>query len=423
MDAGILAGDTAWILTSTALVTLMMPGLALYYGGMTGFKTTLNMLMMVMGGFCAVLVAWSLLGYTLAFGQSYGQVGLLGNISQFIGMRGMLADDPNGLPPMALVGFMGIFCGLTTCIIAGAAADRMKFGAWIAFAAAWSILVYAPVCHWVFAFDNPDTGYVGGWIANKLAAIDFAGGTAVHINSGAGALALAIVLGQRRTFNRPPRPNSLPLVLLGAGLLWVGWYGFNGGSALASGNNAAVASTNSLLATVAAALGWMGFEKLRDKHSTALGAASGMVTGLVAITPACGAVNGVGALIIGLVSGVICAVAVTWKRKLGYDDSLDVVGIHFVGGIVGTLMIGLLAVPEAPNGGTGLFFGGGFELLGKQAIAAGAVITYSFLVSLALAWVLKKTVGIRSSSEDEDRGLDISTHAERAYEIPVMVGD
>jgi Amt family ammonium transporter len=286
-----------------------------------------------------------------------------------------------------------------------------------------AVLVYAPVCHWVFSFDNPDTGYVGGWIANKLQAIDFAGGTAVHINSGAAALALVLVLGVRRSFKRPPRPNSLPLVLLGAGLLWVGWYGFNAGSALASGNNAAVALTNTLLATAAATLGWMGFEKLRDKHSTALGAASGMVAGLVAITPACGAVNGIGAMIIGLAAGVVCAVAVTWKRRLGYDDSLDVVGIHFVGGILGTLMIGLLAVPDAPNAGTGLFFGGGVGLLGKQALAAIAVIAYSFIVTLVIALVLKKTIGIRVPAEDEDRGLDLVIHAERAYEIPALVGE
>ncbi|MDR2381063.1 MAG: ammonium transporter [Bifidobacteriaceae bacterium] len=423
MDAGILAGDTAWILTSTALVTLMMPGLAFYYGGMTGFKTSLNMLMMVMGGFCVVMVAWSLVGYSIAFGDSYGGAGLLGNVTEYLGLRGMLVEDPNGLPPMLLAGFMGIFCALTTGIIAGGAADRMKFGAWMVFAGLWSVLVYAPVCHWVFSFDNPDTGYVGGWIANQLQAIDFAGGTAVHINSGAGALALVLVLGQRRSFARPPRPHSLPLVLLGAGLLWVGWYGFNAGSALASGNNAAVALTNTLLATAGATLGWMGFERIRDKHSTALGAASGMVAGLVAITPACGAVDGMGAILIGLAAGVVCAIAVTWKRKLGYDDSLDVVGIHFVGGILGTLMIGLLAVPDAPNAGTGLFFGGGLALLGKQAVAAIAVIAYSFAVTWVIAMVLKKTMGIRVKSEDEDAGLDLATHAERAYEIPAMAGD
>ncbi|MDR3361163.1 MAG: ammonium transporter [Bifidobacteriaceae bacterium] len=423
MDAGVLAGDTAWILTSAALVTLMMPGLAFYYGGMTGFRSSLNMLMMVMGGFCVVMVAWALIGYSMAFGDSYGGAGVLGDVTEFVGMRGMLAEDPAGLPPMLLVGFMGIFCALTTGIIAGGVADRMKFGAWMAFAGIWSVLVYAPVCHWVFSFDNPDTGYVGGWIANKLAAIDFAGGTAVHINSGAAALALVLVLGPRRSFDRPPRPHSLPLVLLGAGLLWVGWYGFNAGSAVASGNNAAVALTNTLLATAAATLGWMAFEKVRDKHSTALGAASGMVAGLVAITPACGAVNGIGAMIIGAAAGVVCAIAVTWKRKLGYDDSLDVVGIHFVGGILGTLLIGLLAVPDAPNAGTGLLFGGGLALLGKQAVAALAVIAYSFTVTWLIAFALKKTMGIRVTPEVEDSGLDINIHAERAYEIPAMAGE
>jgi Amt family ammonium transporter len=408
-------------LTSAALVTLMFPGLAFYYGGMTGFKTTLNMLMMVSGAFCVVVVAWVVIGHSISFGNSYGGAGLLGNVTEYIGIKGMLPDDPNGLPPYLVVAFMSIFAALTTCIVGGVAADRIKFVSWLIFAGAWVILVYGPVAHWVFAFDSEDGSYVGGWIANKLGAIDFAGGTAVHINSGAAGLALCLLLGVRRSWNRPPRPHSLPFVLLGAMLLWAGWYGFNGGSALASGNNAGVALANTHFAAAAATLGWVITEKIRDKHATALGAASGMVTGLVAITPACGAVNGVGALILGATSGVLCAYGVTWKRKLGYDDSLDVVGIHFLGGIFGTLMIGMLAVPDAPNGGTGLFYGGGFGLLGKQALAAVAVIAYSFCVSYAIGWVIKKTIGLRVSPDDEDAGLDLVIHAERAYEIPVGV--
>jgi Amt family ammonium transporter len=416
------AGDTAWILASTALVTLMVPGLAFYYGGMTGFRTALNMLMMVSGGFAVVLVTWVVVGYTIAFGDSVGGAGLVGDPTEFLGLNGLLGSDENeGLPPLLVAGFMSIFAGLTTGIIAGAAADRMKFGAWMAFAGIWLVLVYAPVCHWVFDFDAE--GHTGGWIANQLQAIDFAGGTAVHINSGAAGLALALVLGKRRSFERPPRPHSLPLVLLGALLLWAGWYGFNGGSALAANNAAGVMSANTLFGTGAATVGWLVVEKLRYGHSTALGAASGMVTGLVALTPSGAAVDAIGALIIGVAAGALCCFAVNWKRTLGYDDALDVVGIHMVGGILGTLMIGLLANPDAPNAGTGLFYGGGLKLLGVQAVAALAVVAYSFVVTLLIAFALKKTMGIRVAPEVEAAGQDVELHAESAYAIPATVND
>jgi Amt family ammonium transporter len=400
----------------------MVPGLAFYYGGMTGFKTALNMLLMVSGAFAVVLVTWVLIGYTVAFGDSVGGAGLIGDPTEFLGLNGLLGSEDNeGLPPLLVAGFMSIFASLTTGIIAGAAADRMKFGAWMVFAGIWLAVVYAPVCHWVFDFDAE--GHTGGWIANKLQAIDFAGGTAVHINSGAAGLALALVLGQRRSFNRPPRPHSLPLVLLGALLLWAGWYGFNGGSALAANNAAGVMSANTLFGTGAATLAWLAVEKIRYGHSTALGGASGMVTGLVALTPSGAAVDAIGALVIGAAAGVLCCFAVNWKRRLGYDDSLDVVGVHLVGGILGTLMIGLLANPDAPNAGTGLFYGGGFKLLGIQAVAAAAVIAYSFTVTWLIAFALHKTMGIRVSPEIEDEGLDVPVHAERAYEIPGTVSD
>ncbi|MDR2453001.1 MAG: ammonium transporter [Bifidobacteriaceae bacterium] len=415
-------GATAWILTSTALVTLMVPGLAFYYGGMTGFRTALNMLMMVSGAFAVVLVTWVAVGYTIAFGNSVGGAGLIGDPTEFLGLNGLLGSEDNeGLPPLLVAGFMSIFASLTTGIIAGAAADRMKFGAWMVFAGIWLVLVYAPVCHWVFDFDA--AGHTGGWIANKLQAIDFAGGTAVHINSGAAGLALALMLGKRRSFDHPPRPHSLPLVLLGALLLWAGWYGFNGGSALAANNAAGVMSANTLFGTGAATLAWLIVEKLRFGHSTALGAASGMVTGLVALTPSGAAVDAIGALLIGGAAGVLCCFAVNWKRTLGYDDSLDVVGIHLVGGLLGTVMIGLLANPAAPNAGAGLFYGGGFRLLGVQILAAVAVVAYSFTVTTAIAFALKKTMGIRVPAETESAGLDVQIHAERAYEIPGAVGD
>jgi Amt family ammonium transporter len=416
-------GNTAWILTSTALVTLMFPGLAFYYAGMTGFKTTLNMLMMVTGAFCTVIVVWVLVGYSITFGDSVGGLGLVGDPTEYLGLTTMLTAPPdaNGLPPLLVSAFMGIFAALTTSIIAGVAADRMKFGSWIAFAALWSVFVYGPVAHWVFAFDGE--GVVGGWIVNQLGGIDFAGGTAVHINSGAAGLALCLVLGRRLSWDRPPRPHSLPLTLLGTGLLWAGWFGFNGGSALAAGQGAGAAVATTLFATAAAALGWALVEKIRYRHATALGTATGAIAGLVAITPACGALDPIGSLILGVLAGALCCFAVTWKRKLGYDDSLDVVGVHFVGGIFGTLMIGVLSTSDAPNATDGLAYGGGLRLLGVQLVAALAVIAYSFIVSFAIAKLLALTVGLRAVREDEETGLDQVIHAETAYEIPAIVRD
>jgi Amt family ammonium transporter len=280
--------------------------------------------------------------------------------------------------------------------------------------------VYFPVAHWVFSFNGfIGADAVGGWIANNLKALDFAGGTAVHINAGAAGLALAIVLGRRKGWPKDTgRPHSVPFVLLGASLLWFGWYGFNAGSALTAGDLAAVAFTNTTVATASAVLGWLLVEQLKFGKPTTLGAASGAVAGLVAITPACGFVGPLGAIAIGVIAGVLCALAVSLKFRFGFDDSLDVVGVHLVGGLVGTLLIGFFATTSVNSlGANGLFYGGGFSQLGKQAIAAGAVLAYSFVLSFIIGWVIKKAGGFRISAEDEVSGIDEAQHAESAYDF------
>jgi ammonium transporter, Amt family len=412
-------GDTAWILTSAALVLLMTPGLALFYGGMVRAKSVLNMMMMSFGALALISVIWVLWGYSMAFGNDVG-AGLLGNPGEFFGLKGLMEDttsEAGGLPTMAFVGFQAVFAIITVALISGAIADRAKFGAWMVFAGIWATIVYFPVAHWVFDFSN-DAGHVGGWIANNLAVIDFAGGTAVHINAGAAGLALALVLGKRRGFGREAmRPHNLPLVMIGAGLLWFGWFGFNAGSALAANNTASVVWVNTMVATGAATLGWLLVEKLRDGHSTSLGAASGVVAGLVAITPSCSSVSPIGAIILGAVAGVLCALAVGLKFRFGYDDSLDVVGVHLVGGLVGTILIGFLATAEAPAGVDGLFYGGGVDQLWRQVVGAVAVLVFSFVLTLVIGFVIQKTMGFRITEEEEVTGIDNVEHAESGYDF------
>ncbi|GAB2753524.1 ammonium transporter [Salinifilum aidingensis] len=415
-------GDTAWVLISAALVLLMTPGLAFFYGGMVRSRGVLNMLMMSFGSIAVIGVLWVLFGYSLAFGPDVGGLGLLGAPDEFFGLGALLEDGEleGTVPTIAFAGFQAMFAILTVALISGAIADRARFGPWLLFAALWAAVVYFPVAHWVFAFDVTDAaGNVlapGGWIANRLGAIDFAGGTAVHINSGAAALALALVLGKRRGWpENPGKPHNLPLVVLGAALLWFGWFGFNAGSALAANTEAAVAVVNTLVATSAAILGWLLVERLRDGHATTLGAASGIVAGLVAITPAANSVTPLGAIAIGALTGVLCAWAITWKFRLGLDDSLDVVGIHLVGGLLGTVLVGLFASPNAPEGIAGLFYGGGVDQLWRQAVGAAAVLAYSFAASLFLAWAVEAVLGFRIAPEREAVGIDESEHAESAY--------
>jgi Amt family ammonium transporter len=407
------SGDTAWMLISTGLVTLMIPGLALFYGGMVRVKSVLNMMMMSFGALAIVFVLWIIVGFSMVFGDSLGGNGLVGDPTQFLFLNSL--DNPDAaigtIPAAVFIAFQGIFAAITVALISGSIADRAKFGSWMVFAAIWAVLVYFPVAHWVFAFDD-FVAKTGGWIANDLGALDFAGGTAVHINAGAAGLALAIILGKRVGWRKEAmRPHSLPLVMLGAALLWFGWFGFNAGSAVASNGTAGLALLNTIGATVAALLAWLLVEKMRDGHATSLGAASGVVAGLVAITPACAAVNASGALIIGAVAGVLCALSVGLKFRFGIDDSLDVVAVHLVGGIVGTVMIGFVGVE------VGLFNGGGTEQLIKQIIGAGAVLGYSFIVTLIIGYVLDKTIGLRVSKEVEVEGIDLKLHAESAYEM------
>ena len=413
-------GDTAWVLVSAALVLLMTPGLAFFYGGMVRAKGVLNMLMMSFISMGTVGVLWVLIGFSMSFGDSIG--GVIGNPLQFAGLSTLMGEDAvaGSLPTLAFVAFQAAFAIIATALISGAIADRARFGGWTLFTILWAILVYFPAAHWVFAFD----GFVapkGGWIANTVQAIDFAGGTAIHINAGAAALALAIVLGKRLDFGtKPMRPHSMPFVMLGAALLWFGWFGFNAGSALGANTLAGLAWVNTLAAPAAAMLAWLVVEKLRDGHPTSLGAASGIVAGLVGITPAAGSVSPLGALVIGVMVGVGCAYAVPLKVRFGYDDSLDVVGVHLVGGVIGTLAIGLLADPAAsgtPDGVAGLFYGGGLEQLGRQAIGAFSVLIYSFVISFILGKLIDKTIGFRITKREENDGIDRHEPSENGYDL------
>ena len=406
-------GDTTWMLISTGLVTLMIPGLALFYGGMVRVKSLLNMMMMSFGALALVFVIWIVVGFSLVFGNSVGDRGLIGNATEFLFLEGLDSSSAliGTIPAAVFIAFQGLFAAITVALISGSIADRAKFGAWMIFAGIWATLVYFPVAHWVFAFDD-FVATTGGWIANDLGAIDFAGGTAVHINAGAAGLALALILGKRVGFGRVPmRPHSLPLVMLGAALLWVGLFGFNAGSAVASNGTAGLALLNTLAATTAAVLSWLLVEKIRDGHATSLGAASGVVAGLVAITPACAAVNASGALIIGIIAGALCALSVGLKFKFGYDDSLDVVAVHLVGGLVGTIMVGFVGVE------VGLFNGGGTDQLVSQVIGAAAVLVYSFVATLIIGKIIDIIFGFRITQDEELEGIDLAVHAERAYEI------
>jgi Amt family ammonium transporter len=414
----ISGGDTAWVLASAALVLLMTPGLAMFYGGMVRANSTLNMIMMSFVTMGTVGVLWALYGYGMAFGNSVGGAGIIGNPIPLLGLHGAMGDAVAGtIPAMAFVAFQAGFAIIAVALVSGAVADRMTFPSWILFTILWATLVYFPAAHWVFAFDG-FAADKGGWIANKIGVIDFAGGTAIHINAGIAALMMAIVLKPRIGFgSKPMRPHNMTLVMLGAGILWFGWFGFNAGSALGANGTASHAWVTTLVATSAAMLAWLATERIRDGHFTSLGAASGVVAGLVAITPACAAVTPIGAIVVGAAAGILCALAVGLKFKFGYDDSLDVVGVHLVGGLTGTLLIGLLASDKAPNKINGLFYGGGFDQLGKQAIGAFSVLIYSAIVTLLIGLFLKAVMKIRVAPQAELDGIDLEEHAEVAYDL------
>ena len=416
-------GDTAWMLASTALVLLMTPGLAFFYGGMVRTKSVLNMMMMSMVTIGIVSVLWVIYGFEIAFGHKsdspwYGGIGLSGlgsSVNEFANNGGIYP-----IPLLVFAAFQLMFAIITPALISGAIADRAKFSAWAIFVALWSTIVYFPVAHWVFAFGNKvgDAVTGVGYLAGK-GVQDFAGGTAVHINAGAAGLALAIILGKRIGWRKESmRPHSLPLVMLGAGLLWFGWFGFNAGSSLAANGIAGLAFINTQVATAGAVLGWLLVEKVRNGHATSLGAASGAVSGLVAITPACAFVAPWAAVVIGFIAGILCSLAVSLKYKFGFDDSLDVVGVHLVGGIWGSLSIGFFGASAVNSIGLdGILYGGGTALLGKQLLGVGVVAAYSFIATLIIGFAIEKTIGFRVSREVEIEGIDLKEHAESAYEM------
>jgi len=417
------SGDTAWMLASTALVLLMTPGLAFFYGGMVRTKSVLNMMMMSMISIGVVSVLWVIYGFELAFGYKanspwYGAI-------SFSGLGGVVNDFTNNgglypIPVLVFAAFQLMFAIITPALISGAIADRAKFTSWAVFVAIWSTLVYFPVAHWVFAFGNKvgDTVTGTGYLAGK-GLQDFAGGTAVHINAGAAGLALAIVLGKRVGWRKESmRPHSLPLVMLGSGLLWFGWFGFNAGSALAANGIAALAFMNTQVATAAALAGWLLVEKNRQGHPTSLGASSGAVAGLVAITPACAFVAPWAAVVIGLIAGILCSLATGLKYRFNLDDSLDVVGVHLVAGIWGSLAIGFFGASSVNSVGLdGLFYGGGTGLLAKQSIGVALVAAYSFIATLIIGYAIEKTIGFRVKRDVEVSGIDLNEHAETAYEM------
>jgi ammonium transporter, Amt family len=409
MPAELSAGDTAWLMVSTALVLLMVPGLALFYGGMVRVKSTLNIVMMCLICLPVVTVVWILYGFTLAFGPDTG-IGLIGDLSH-LGMTDIAPDTLTGtVPTTAFAAFQLMFAVITAALISGSIADRTRFAAWLVFLVAWVTFVYVPIAHWVF---TPN-----GWIAEHLRVLDLAGGTVVEINSGLSGLALALVLRPRLGFRTDPmRPHNMLFVVLGAGLLWFGWFGFNAGSAVAAGGTAGMALLNTQVAAAAAVGTWLLVERIRDGKATTLGAASGAVGGLVAITPSCGSVNPLGALVIGAVAGVACSYAVGLKYRLGYDDSLDVLGLHGVGGVVGMLLIGVLATATVTGRDNGLLYGGGLGLLGRQAAAAAVVGVYAFAVTWLLAFVVQRVMGFRVDPAHERSGLDLVIHGETAYEL------
>ncbi|MEA2453285.1 MAG: ammonium transporter, Amt family [Actinomycetota bacterium] len=411
-------GDTAWVLLCSALVLFMTPGLALFYGGMVRSKNVLGTLMHSFFAMGLISILWVLIGYTLAFGPDHG--GLIGGLD-FLGFHGVSSNAPHPaglgatIPHSSFAIFQMMFAIITPALITGAFAERIKFSGYIVFMSLWLLLVYAPVAHWVW---HPD-----GWLF-KLGALDFAGGTVVHINAGIAALVAVIVVGKRRGFGKEAFvPHNLTLTILGTGILWFGWFGFNAGSALGANGLAASAFLATNLGAAAGAVGWALMESMKDRKATTLGVASGAVAGLVAITPASGYVGPLGAIAIGLLGGVICSWAVSLKFRFGYDDSLDVVGVHMVGGLVGALATGIFSTAAINEfGADGLLAGGGLALLGKQAVAVGATLAFSFIVTMIICKVVDATVGLRVTEEDEITGLDLSQHSEVGYSLSESSG-
>jgi len=421
-------GNTGYLLLASALVLLMTPGLAFFYGGLVKAKSVISMMMMSFGAIGLIGVLWAIYGYALAFptvGGTAASPWLFDPSNWLLNAATADAHAPAGAyPTLAFVAFQATFAIITVALISGAIADRAKFGTWMIFAGVWATAVYFPVASWVFNFGLAKDGSFsyGGWLTHGMqdvfgtGLIDFAGGTAVHINAGAAALALALVLGRRVGFAKGAyAPHNPPFVMLGAGLLWFGWFGFNAGSELAADGTASIAFVNTLIAPAAALLGWIVVERIRDGKPTSVGAASGAVAGLVAITPACGSLTPGWAIVLGILAGAVCALAIDLKFKLGFDDSLDVVGVHLVGGVIGCLYLGFFA------NGTGLIYSGQFTQLLVQAIGAVSVGVYSFVLAFIIGFILEKTIGFRIKTEDEVAGIDLAVHGEEGYildEVP-----
>jgi Amt family ammonium transporter len=405
-------GDAAWVLASAALVLFMTPGLALFYGGMDRSRNVLNMLMMNFWCLLVVPIVWVAIGYSISYS---GQGSVIGNLDWAF-LDGLEITDDSGGSILLSVAFLGMFAAITPALISGAVADRMKFSAWAVFVPLWLVLVYCPVSFWIYGgywSDGVVTGFLG-----ERGSLDFAGGTVIHVNAGIAALAAVLALGKRKGWpSKVSPPHNMPLVMLGTGILWLGWFGFNAGSAFAANGVAIQAFLNTFLAAAAAGLAWCIVERIRDGHFTNLGAASGIVAGLVAITPGAGFVSGMAPIWIGLIAGVVCCYAVRIKFKAGYDDALDVVGVHFVGGLVGSLLIGFFSNPDFFENGVeeGIFYGGGAGLLGEQLLANGVTIVFSFVVTFAIMKALQATIGIRVDEEVEETGLDLAEHGETAY--------
>ena len=392
------SGATAWVLVSAALVLFMTPGLAFFYGGMVRSKNVLGMLMQNIFAMGLITILWATVGFSLAFG---------GSGKYFGNFDFMFLKDVANIPNFP--GYVDDFAIITPALITGATADRMKFSAYCILIGVWAVVVYPTIAHWVF---SPN-----GWLFQE-GALDFAGGAVVHVNAGAAALAVVLVLGKRRGWPREAMPpHNLPFTILGTGILWFGWFGFNAGSALAANGLAAQALINTQLAAASGMIAWLIIEKIKAGHATTLGAASGAVAGLVAITPCAGFVGGMAPIAIGAITGFVCYLCLTLKTKFGFDDSLDVIAVHLIGGLAGSLLLGLFADTAINSlGADGLFFGGGSSLLGKQALASVATFAFSFIVTYVVAKILDATIGIRVTPENELIGLDQSQHAETAYQ-------
>lgn len=433
---GLNAGDTAWVLTSAALVLFMTPGLAFFYGGLSRQKSVLNMMMMSFGSLGIVSVIYVLWGYSMSFASAHtGESDFFGvfdnpfslfglsqltEVREIDGVETFVSGGFGTVPAIVWVAFQLTFAVITVALISGAVAERMKFGTWLVFGGIWVTLVYFPLSHMVWGgglLSGSESGIAAKLfgvddegVAN-VSPIDFAGGTVVHINAGMAALVLAILLGKRAGFGKTPyRPHNIPFVMLGAAILWFGWFGFNVGSEGAADMLAGVVWVNTTAATAAAMLAWLVVERIRDGHATSVGAASGVVAGLVAITPACGSLSAIGSLVLGAVAGALSALAISLKYKFGYDDSLDVVGVHLVAGLWGTVGIGFLATE------TGLFYGGGFQQLVVQVVIALVAVVFTAIMTVIIAFIVKP-LGWRVSKEDEDTGIDETEHAETAYEL------